>query len=131
MTSRAKPMPQMPNPIKSFSPKAGFKVEECRARVGRRVTKTQRPWRDQKMRNLAGSCFALSNLASLPTFITRSTRKEPSLAAQTHTRPEEKIAERLSLGKRPVAILWRRVPELRLYDSRVTKRNVPDPNWGM
>ena len=50
ITSRAKPTPQMPKPMKSFSPKAGFKVEECRARVGSRVTKTQRPWRDQKIR---------------------------------------------------------------------------------
>ena len=28
----------------------------------------------------------------------------------------------------PVAIRWRRLPELRLYESRETMRKVPDPN---
>ena len=120
----------MPNPIKSFSPKARFKVEECRAKVWRRVTKTQRPWRERKMRNLAGSCFALSNLASFPNFITLSTRTKQSLAAQIHTRPDYKICRKdFFWCNRPVAIRWRRVPELRMCESKMTRRNVPDPNW--
>ena len=28
-----------------------------------------------------------------------------------------------------MAIRWRRVPELRLCDRRVTRRNVADPTW--
>ena len=121
---------QMPNPIKSFSPKARFKVEECRAKVWRRVTKTQRPWRERKMRNLAGSCFALSNLASFPNFITLSTRTKQSLGAQIHTRPDYKICRKdFFWCNRPVAIRWRRVPELRMCESKMTRRNVPDPNW--
>ena len=120
----------MPNPIKSFSLKARFMVEECRAKVWRRVTKTQRPWRERKMRNLAGSCFALSNLAFFPNFITLSTMTKQSLAAQIHTRPDYKICRKdFFWCNRPVAIRWRRVPELRMCESKMTRRNVPDPNW--
>ena len=28
-----------------------------------------------------------------------------------------------------MALPWRRVPELRMCESKMTRRNVPDPNW--
>ena len=121
---------QMPKPLKFFSPNARVKVDECRAKVWRRVTKTQRPWRERKMRNLAGSCFALWNLAFFPNFNTLSTMTKQSFAAQIHTRRDYKICRKdFFWCNRPMALPWRRVPELRMCESKMTRRNVPDPNW--
>ena len=59
-----------------------------------------------------------------------STRTKQSLAAQIHTRRDNKICRKdFFWCNRPMAIPWRRVPELRMCESKMTRRNVPDPNW--